>query len=129
MDYTIEEIALLSKAKSAGGDVWNNLILASIKRKIKDYYRIKNNEQCCYCRRDFENEFNMVIDIEHILPKSIADFSNYMFDIENLNISCKRCNMNIKKDRIDFIVDISKIKPNYKVSQKYLFIKISIYTS
>jgi hypothetical protein len=122
MDYTEVEIELIAKAKSDGGNVWDNPSLATIKRKIKDYYRAKNNEQCCYCRRDFENEFNMVIDIEHILPKSIVEFSNYMFEIENLNISCKRCNMNIKKDRIDFIVDMATINPDYKVSQKYLFI-------
>lgn len=122
MKYTKEEMAIIEQAKNNGGDIWDNLILNPVKRRVKLYYRAKNFEQCCYCRRDLQDEFNMVIDIEHILPKGNTLFSEYMFDIENLNISCKRCNMNIKNDRIDFIVDLSKIKPNYKVSRKYHFI-------
>lgn len=122
MNYTEEEKAIIEQAKNEGGDIWNNLILSAIKRRIKIHYRTDNFEQCCYCKRDLQDEFNMVIDIEHVLPKANPLFSEYMFDIENLNISCKRCNMNIKKNRIDFIVDLHTIKPNYQVSQKYFFI-------
>jgi hypothetical protein len=43
----------------------------------------------------------MVIDIEHVLPKSL--FPKYMFRMSNLSASCKRCNMNLKKDKIDFL--------------------------
>lgn len=122
MNYTVDEIAIIEQAKNEGGEIWKNLILNPIKRRVKLHYRTGNSEQCCYCRRDLQDEFNMVIDIEHVLPKGNALFTEYMFDIENLNISCKRCNMNIKNDRIDFIVDLSTIKPNYKVSEKYHFI-------
>ncbi|SIT04085.1 hypothetical protein SAMN05421786_104250 [Chryseobacterium ureilyticum] len=122
MIYTEDELNTIKQAISEGGDIWNNKILTPLKRKIKDYYRKKGKEQCCYCKRDFENEFNMIIDIEHILPKSHLLFKDYMFEIKNLNISCKRCNMNIKKDRTDFIVDISTIKPDYHISNKYHFI-------
>ncbi|SDR02394.1 hypothetical protein SAMN05421664_3160 [Chryseobacterium soldanellicola] len=122
MNYTIEELQIIEKVKSEGDDIWKNKLLEPIKRKIKLYYRTNNSEQCCYCRRDFQDEFNYVIDIEHILPKGNILFTEYMFEIDNLNISCKRCNMNIKNDRIDFIVDISKIKPDYKISNKYYFI-------
>jgi hypothetical protein len=122
MNYTDEENAIITQAKNSGGNIWENVLLNDIKRKIKLYYRTNNFEQCCYCKRDFQDEFNMVIDIEHILPKANTLFSEYMFDIENLNISCKRCNMNIKRNRIDFIVDLHTIKPDYKVSAKYHFI-------
>lgn len=43
----------------------------------------------------------MVIDIEHILPKSI--YPKQMFKGKNLSVSCKRCNMNIKKSKVDFL--------------------------
>lgn len=122
MEYTNEELIIIAQAKNEGGNIWENSILGAIKRRIKLHYRNGNFEQCCYCKRDLQDEFNMVIDIEHILPKANVMFSEYMFDIENLNISCKRCNMSIKKNRIDFIVDLYTIKPNYKVSEKYHFI-------
>jgi len=122
MNYTTSEQEIIEKVKLEGGDVWKNTLLEPIKRKIKIYYRANNFEQCCYCRRDFQDEFNLVIDIEHILPKGNSLFTEYMFEIDNLNISCKRCNMNIKNDRIDFIVDLNTIKPDYKVSNKYYFI-------
>jgi hypothetical protein len=122
MEYNNEELIIIAQAKNEGGNIWENSILGAIKRRIKQHYRNGNFEQCCYCKRDLQDEFNMVIDIEHILPKANIIFSEYMFDIENLNISCKRCNMNIKKNRIDFIVNLHTIKPNYKVSEKYHFI-------
>ncbi len=122
MIYTGDETQIIEQAKAESGDVWKNKLLDSIKRRIKTHYRTNGCEQCCYCKRDFQDEFNMVIDIEHILPKGNALFQEYMFDIENMNISCKRCNMSIKNDRIDFIVDIAKIKPLYKDASKYYFI-------
>ena len=62
----------------------------------------------------------MVIDIEHILPKS--KYNEFMFELENLNISCKRCNMNIKKEKHDFVVNVSTIKNDFKTSSQYHFI-------
>src|SRR5690606_3710860 len=114
MVYTEDEEKLIKQAYSEGGDVWNNHVLKDVKRKIKEYYRDINSEQCCYCRRDLQDEFNMVIDIEHVLPKGNPLFESLMFEIENLNISCKRCNMNIKRENVDFIVDVSNIVPDYK---------------
>jgi len=122
MEYTKEELRIIEQARSEGGDVWNNVLLSHLKRRIKLHYRTDSSEQCCYCKRDFQDEFNLVIDIEHILPKGNAIFEEYMFDIDNLNISCKRCNMTIKNDRVDFIVDLMTIKPDYKDSSKYHFI-------
>lgn len=122
MNYTNDELKTIETVKSLGGDIWKNSQLDSIKRRIKLHYRKGNHEQCCYCKRDFQDEFNMIIDIEHILPKGNTLFTEYMFEIDNLNISCKRCNMNIKNDRIDFIVDLVTIKHDYKISNKYHFI-------
>ncbi len=121
MIFTEQELALIEKAKKAGGDVWNHEDLTDIKRKIKVYYRnLDNSESCCYCKRDFRDEFNMVIDIEHILPKS--KYAEFMFDIHNLNISCKRCNMNIKRERHDFVVNTATVRAGYRQSGQYHFI-------
>ncbi len=121
MFFTEEEKVLIQEAIAEGGDIWNNDKVADIKVKIKKHYRdLYENEACCYCRRDFKDEFNMVIDIEHILPKS--KYGEFMFELGNLNISCKRCNMLIKKERHDFVVDLATIRVNYQVSAQYRFI-------
>lgn len=120
MEYTREDSINIALAYGEGGDVWNNVRVEQIKARIKEFYRLSSDEQCCYCKKDFGDEFNMVIDIEHILPKSI--FHDYMFEVFNLNIACKRCNMRIKKDKIDFIVNIDKIIEQRFETSNYRFI-------
>lgn len=121
MFFTDGEKVLIQQAIADGGDIWNNDKVAEIKVKIKKHYRdLHEIEACCYCRRDFRDEFNMVIDIEHVLPKS--KYQEFMFELGNLNISCKRCNMLIKKERHDFVVDHATIRANYQVSAQYRFI-------
>lgn len=107
MEYTEHDSINIALAYGEGGDVWNNARVDQIKVRLKEFFRLSSDEQCCYCKKDFADEFNMVIDIEHILPKS--RFHDYMFEVFNLNIACKRCNMRIKKDKTDFIVNMDEI--------------------
>lgn len=100
-------------------DVWTNPLIQPFKKKVKNYFRTINNE-CCYCRKNFTGEFNMVIDIEHILPKS--RFEELMFTLFNLNIACKRCNMSIKNEKIDFLVDPALTRANPQDPSLYKFI-------
>lgn len=129
MFFTKGEIDTIKEAIADGGDVWNNDKLADVKRKIKTHYRnLSQIEACCYCRRDFRDEHNIVIDIEHVLPKS--RYSEFMFEMENLNISCKRCNMKIKGEKHDFVVDVATIRNDFKISKQYKFIhpNFDVYT-
>ncbi|MBL1411098.1 hypothetical protein [Sphingobacterium faecale] len=120
MNFTEEDLQNIRTAQDTGGDIWNNELLVDLKARIKRFYRTNGSEVCCYCRRDFQDEFNMVIDIEHILPKS--KYEEYMFEMGNLNISCKRCNMPIKGEKDDFVVDKALIRTDYSVPQHYYFI-------
>ena len=95
------DIAIIEQAIAARGKIWENDILDPVKRKIKDHYRGILNENCCYCRRDTTDEFNMVLDIEHVLPKAV--YATFMFTPFNLSVSCKRCNMEIKGNQISFL--------------------------
>ncbi|SHM64749.1 HNH endonuclease [Chitinophaga jiangningensis] len=108
MPLTAEDRLVIQAAIELGGNIWENDLLKDIKRKIKDHCLTTTSYQCCYCRTDFTDEFRMVMDIEHILPKSI--FSDFMFDVFNLSVSCKRCNMRIKKERTDFLQDINQVR-------------------
>lgn len=120
MEYTEQDSINIALAFGEEGDVWNNIKVDQIKVRLKEHYRLSSDEQCCYCKKDFGDEFNMVIDIEHILPKS--RFPDYMFDVFNLNIACKRCNMRIKKDKIDFIVNMDEIVAQRLERSQYKFI-------
>jgi len=101
--FSAGEIASMRDASRIGHTAWdNNPRLDSLKQKLKEFGKLKTSHHCCYCMRDLYGEFNMVLDIEHILPKS--KFPKFMFTGRNLAVSCKRCNMFIKKSRIDFLV-------------------------
>lgn len=105
------DIADINKAKAEGGKIWYNKDLERLKRKIKDNFIFNDTSKCCYCSRLFVGEFRMVIDIEHVLPQQA--FQSEMFNLLNLNVSCKRCNMEIKNDNIDFIQNIEAMGTDY----------------
>ena len=120
MNFTEEDLEIIAKYHAEQISNWDDEELKVLKSKIKEHLKTNFNEQCCYCKRGFEDEFNMVIDIEHILPKS--KFRALTFDIKNLNLSCKRCNMKIKKERIDFLVDKINAYTNRYNPNNYLLI-------
>lgn len=95
---------------------WNADNIDEIKRKIKNFHLHINHNLCCYCQRSLRDEFQMVIDVEHILPSSL--YKQFTFEIWNTSASCKRCNMRIKKDRVDFINTENK---NFLQSAHYKF--------
>jgi len=107
----------IEAARAAGGNVWENDILKDVKVKIKNHFLAVSFPKCCYCSRSVVGEFRMVIDIEHILPKS--SYATLMFNVQNLNISCKRCNMEIKRNKVDFIVDSDVMGVDYFNSAHY----------
>ena len=123
------DYADINTANAAGGQIWKNTCLDRLKQKIKDDFILNDTSQCCYCARLFRGEFRMVIDIEHILPQSI--FSTERFTITNLNVACKRCNMEIKKADTSFVVSIPNMGVNYYQSQHYKIIhpNLDIYTN
>jgi hypothetical protein len=114
----------IAAAIAAGGNVWKNTLLNDVKVKIKDYYVDNNLPKCCYCSRLLVDEFRMVYDIEHILPQS--KYSDLRFQEQNLNVACKRCNMEIKKARLDFIEDEAVMGTDYYQSRHYKFIHPNI---
>ncbi|MNL06511.1 hypothetical protein D3C87_1271470 [compost metagenome] len=119
MPITDEDLLTIQSAINEGGLIWDNPLLNDIKRRIKNHYLDINHNQCCYCRKDFEDEFMLVLDIEHVLPKSL--FGDFMFKLFNLSVSCKRCNMRIKRNRVDFLTDHTVVHLNADDPDEYLF--------
>lgn len=94
---------------------WDCEAVEAIKKRIKDFHLQFGEELCCYCFRDLKGEFSMVLDIEHILPK--RHYKPLTFDIRNLSVACKRCNMKMKRDDLNFLrlpVDVADIEDGQK---------------
>ncbi len=118
--FTDNERELIKTSLEEGHKSWNNDCLENLKSRLKEHIKKRQNFVCCYCLRNLNGEFNFVIDIEHILPKS--KFTHFMFTLDNLAVSCKRCNMNIKGDKLDFIsCDVNASKNPFR-SENYYFI-------
>ena len=119
LTLTAEDLQLIADARLRGGNIWDDSSLLLVKRKIKDHYMLKTDEQCCYCRKNFTGEFRFVIDIEHVLPKS--KYPNLIFELVNLSVSCKRCNMYVKREDITFLIDPVGVVNQLSDAGQYLF--------
>ncbi|WP_242140818.1 HNH endonuclease [Sphingomonas sp. TREG-RG-20F-R18-01] len=91
----------------------------AIKNRIREFHLVRHNHRCCYCRRDLKGGGHFMIDREHVLPKSIEAFKLFAFTKWNLGASCKRCNMEYKGSKIDFVVttddaDVLQDGANYR---------------
>ncbi|WBX94490.1 HNH endonuclease [Pseudoxanthomonas mexicana] len=95
---------------------WYDPGVAAIRRRIKDFHLGLTQYTCCYCQRDLHGEFTMVIDVEHVLPSS--EYKPQTFLMWNLSASCKRCNMDIKKNDVSFIQGLGSLEDSsrYKLA-------------
>lgn len=113
----------INEAIAQGHKYWGDDSLNDIKSRIKDHLRERQQECCCYCCRNSDGEFKMVLDIEHIIPKS--RLVSQMFELRNLAVSCKRCNMNLKGEDISFIagnLNAFLLSNDFYHSSKYKFL-------
>ncbi|MFM0036396.1 hypothetical protein [Paraburkholderia strydomiana] len=99
---------------------WNSKAISDLKNRFYVHHSRQQEDLCCYCQRDQHGEFKLVIDIEHILPKGKYDLN--MFELWNLSVSCKRCNMQIKGQRTDFLVDPNFAKTRKQDPAAYFFV-------
>jgi hypothetical protein len=99
---------------------WNAQQTKNFKKKIYRFHSQLQKNLCCYCRRNQHGEFKMVIDTEHILPTS--KFKLLTFAIWNLSVSCKRCNMLIKKENLAFLRDATFGTYQQTDPEAYLFV-------
>lgn len=120
--FSEDEVAIIESAMKEKRP-WECAEVEGIKRRIKEFHIKFGDELCCYCYRDLTGEFNMVIDVEHIAPKRF--FKDLTFDIRNLSVACKRCNMKMKRDKLDFL-NLPFASPDLEDSNKYKLIHPNI---
>ena len=94
--------------------------LNTVKNKLLSFHMKRQKERCCYCGKDLKEASPFERDREHILPKS--KFRWLTYDVANISVSCKRCNMSCKHEKLDFIVNVQKIIKNPGDTSLYKFI-------
>lgn len=98
ISYSKASIAEVKQFKSLPkeirlGSYWDDLkskTLALVKSEIKSHYLQQQNYTCAYCRQHIVVEHGAAWDTDHIIPKD--SHPDFMFEAENLCISCKDCN-------------------------------------
>lgn len=123
--FTEDELRHISDALKEAKP-WDYEHVQALKSRVKAFLRALCKDVCCYCYRDFTGEFSFVIDIEHVLPKK--NYKSLTFDIRNLSVACKRCNMSIKNDDLSFLnmpIDMGEIER----SDKYKLVHPNIDTA
>ncbi|MBL5863511.1 HNH endonuclease [Serratia fonticola] len=100
LTFNALEINEMKRVYAAGHKEWDSIEVETLKPKIKAYKEEIQDSKCCYCDRSSLGEARMVLDIEHIIPKSKK--IKHMFTLKNLAMSCRRCNFK-KKDRVEFL--------------------------
>lgn len=94
--------------------------LVELKKRIREFHLERQSSKCCYCRMNLHGGGDFVVDREHIVPKE--KFKELTYIISNLSVACKRCNMQLKKGDISFLVDSKTILHNHSAADQYLFI-------
>lgn len=92
-------------------------VLKNLRERIKEYHLLRQGYTCCYCRTNLFGGGVFMVDREHIIPKSHCKKLTYV--MENLSVSCKRCNMEIKKDKTSLFVDPGSIESTYLDKSTY----------
>lgn len=94
--------------------------LIGLKKRIREFHLQRQNSKCCYCRMNLHGGGDFIIDREHVVPKE--KFKDLTYVISNLSVACKRCNMQLKKGDISFLVDHNTILHKHSAADQYLFI-------
>lgn len=85
-----------------------------IKGKIKEYLEKTQKKHCIFCGWDLDSrtgeEGNQLRHLEHVAHKE--KYPNFCFELENLVLSCARCNISYKKTYDT--VNKSGYSPNYR---------------
>jgi len=121
--------------KPGGGE---EVTLTLVKGRIRDLHKERHGDRCCYCRFPLHGGGHFIVDPEHVLPKSRDSYRPLSFELWNLAIACKRCNMRYKGQKIDFVVDSANagsfqdsanyrlIHPNFDLYKDHILFRIEM---
>lgn len=115
--YDAEDIAIIELIKESNYShlSWGDNSLMSVKRKLRDFYRLEQLGSCAFCKNEISLRSALNCTIEHILPKSKN--LEFMFTPLNLCVICSDCN-EIKRaqeviDEVPDVLTSSKKRKRY----------------
>ncbi|GAA3783884.1 HNH endonuclease [Flavobacterium ginsengiterrae] len=88
-NLTLEEQKIIGEKFKTHTDWDTSDNFDEIKKNIRDFLRIEQDNKCCYCKRELGFDIKEV-DIEHIIAKSLH--WKFTFEPLNLALSCPGCN-------------------------------------
>jgi uncharacterized protein (TIGR02646 family) len=94
--------------------------IKSVRDRIKAFHLSRQHHLCCYCRTNLWGDSSFMVDREHIVPKSHCKALTYV--ISNLSVACKRCNMEIKKNKVAIFKDPKTIHTEHANKDAYRII-------
>ncbi|PHR56138.1 MAG: HNH endonuclease [Arcobacter sp.] len=101
IQYDVLEQGLIKLEMSKNtfnSESWSDSVFSDIRSKIKTHYISIQKNKCPYCQQKTLSNHGRYWDIEHIIAR--ATIVNFMFEPENLCISCIDCNQKKGKKKI-----------------------------
>jgi acylphosphatase len=127
----VDQAALAAVAANLKGHAWNvddgDVVMTTAQRSLvrrfkaslkKHFYKIGQGRYCCYCG-EVLHEHQGTYDVEHLICK--ADRSKLVFELRNLALVCKPCNVAKGTQRIrvfvldDTLDDLSEGSDKYRI--------------
>ncbi|RJS02676.1 HNH endonuclease domain-containing protein [Xanthomonas sp. CFBP 7698] len=118
LKFDTAETALIAVHSVGGALDWSCKGIRPIRKKVRNLHRLIQGDMCCYCRKQFHQDHDLAVDVEHILPQS--SFPDQVLEPVNLSVACKRCNMGIKGCDYSFVHGASPaqvVKGIFRASQ------------
>lgn len=90
-DNELTSAYALLPSDQQNGSYWSDPKTDDFKSKAKTFYIAEQKCRCCYCDKEIMSENKRLWDLDHILCRDQRPL--YMFEPENLAISCVPCNI------------------------------------
>lgn len=93
IEYTGSVEKFVEEYDKVNHKIWNEAKgpITEVRSAIRDHYLVEQNYCCAYCQIEKKETHGLTWDVEHIIPK--AKYPQFLFEPENLAISCKECNI------------------------------------
>lgn len=106
--------SLKGAGKDYGSGVKRNELKSHIRKELKD----NQGDYCAFCGLNLKTR---VAQIEHIAPKGVGLYPEFMFEPKNLILACSLCNGFDKKKNYNTIIVYNKVynKCEFKIIHPY----------
>uniref|UniRef100_B0T8P9 HNH endonuclease n=1 Tax=Caulobacter sp. (strain K31) TaxID=366602 RepID=B0T8P9_CAUSK len=88
--FTDEELELI-RVLTERGEGWDCAEYNPLRSRIKQFYLKGQAFRCCYCQKPNPVQHGRAWDIEHVISRALN--ATFMFEPENLAVSCIDCNL------------------------------------